>query len=680
MSGLKKFLKALGRNAREFGGLEPGSSFLWPRWLVLRAVGAVFVIIFAGILHEGGALIGPDGLLPAGRLMEVARSDYPGAMEAFFRTPSLLWISSSPWMVTTLQWTGLLAAVALLFNLWPRLSLAVCWVSLLSFARAWRVFSEPQVDWLMLEVALLSIPFAPAGLRPGLGADRPPSPLALFMMRWLLIRVMLGPGLAKFLSGEPRWRDFSALGYLYETAPCPTVLAYLDHHLPHAWHVVEWGLTFAAEIAAPLLAIVGGPRCRWIAFALWIALQAGIQLTCNFGWLNTASAGLGLLLLDDRMLARARDAVGMRWVPGLFAVPAVSGPIAPPAPRRFMLPLAAALWTHFTLTILVYLNPAFVPWVAHAFGSVNAYRLYSRFDAKHVVTEFIGSNDGGRTWRPYEFRFFPQRLDRMSPFVAPYFPRFEASLQILVATREEPSILYGVVAGHLLRRNPELMRLFREDPFRDRPPQMIRMPRYHYRFTDPATQKATGHYWRREYQGEYLPMLHLNEAGELVQVGSVLEETQVLAGYGNPEAQSRLGVWHAGGQEGLPRNPKLAATWFLRAAEQGFAEAQFNLAVVFTNGEGAPRDLATAALWCRRAAEQGFANAQFMLGIKLARGEGLPRDTAESLAWLQVAAWNGQEEAARRFALAQSGLDSATNAAVQRRAREIAAAIAGRKP
>ena len=91
---VKNVLQTLWRNARAFSGLEPGHSFLWPRWLMLRAAGAVFVVIFAGILHEGSALIGPEGLLPAGRLMEVARADYPGAVEAFFRTPSLFWVSS----------------------------------------------------------------------------------------------------------------------------------------------------------------------------------------------------------------------------------------------------------------------------------------------------------------------------------------------------------------------------------------------------------------------------------------------------------------------------------------------------------------------------------------------------------------------------------------------------------
>ena len=665
-------VKMVWENARAFAGLDAASTFLWPRWIVLRAVGLVFAVIFAGILHEGNALIGPDGLLPTGKLLEQARSEHPGWPEAILRTPTLFWLGGGPAMVPVLQWAGMFAAISLVFNFWPRLALFICWICLLSFARVWRVFSEPQVDWLMLEVALLSIPFAPAGLRPGLGADRPPSALTLFMMRWLLIRVMLGPGLAKFLSGESRWRDLSALGHLYETAPCPTVLAYFDHHLPAAWHAFEWGLTFAAEIGAPLLAIFGGNRCRWAALGLWFSLQTGIQLTCNFGWLNSASIGLGFLLLDDRMLAAARDRLQGRWIRRWFHVPAVSPPVAT---LWRPLPLAAALWTHFAFSLLVYASPAAVPWVVHAFGSVNSYRLYSRFDSAHIVTEFVGSNDGGRTWRPYEFRHFPQHLDRMSPFVAPHFPRFEASLQILVATREEPSAIYGVVAGHLLRKNPEVTRLFKDDPFADRPPRMIRMPKYQYRFTDLETLRATGNYWRRDYLGEYLPMLYLNEAGEISQIGSVLEETRLLAGFGNPEAQSRLGVWHAGGREGLVRDSAQAAKWFRKAAEQGLAEGQFNLAVLLTNGDGVSRNPTEAAAWCRRAAEQGFVDAQFMLGVKLARGEGLPRDTVESTAWLQVAAWNGHAEAARRLALSREALMPATEAAVQKRAKELADGI-----
>ena len=51
----------------------------------------------------------------------------------------------------------------------------------------------------------------------------------------------------------------------------------------------------------------------------------------------------------------------------------------------------------------------------------------------------------------------------------------------------------------------------------------------------------------------------------------------------------------------------MAITWFRRAAEQGFAEAQFNLGVMYANGHGVPQDDAMAVTWYRRAAEQGVA-------------------------------------------------------------------------
>ncbi|MEY4006157.1 MAG: hypothetical protein RLZZ221_2253, partial [Verrucomicrobiota bacterium] len=99
--------------------------------------------------------------------------------------------------------------------------------------------------------------------------------------------------------------------------------------------------------------------------------------------------------------------------------------------------------------------------------------------------------------------------------------------------------------------------------------------------------------------------------------------------------------------------------------------------VLLTNGDGVGRNLSEAAVWCRRAAEQGFADAQFMLGIKLARGEGLPRDTVESAAWLQVATWNGHAEAARRLSLSREAFMPATEAAVQKRAKELSDGIRG---
>ena len=686
-----RMLQAVWHPMRDFCGYGADATYLWPRWLVLRAVGLVYVIIFTGIIGEGAALVGPKGIAPMAGLMTQLRDAHDSLLVAIIKAPTLFWLNASPGMVVAIQWLGLAAAVALVLNLWPRLALFACWVSLLSFARGWVVFSEPQVDWLMLEVALLCIPFAPTGLRPGLGEKSPPRPIAVFMMRWLLFRVMFESGLAKLMSGDPHWRNFTAMDILYETAPCPTILGYLNHQMPHLWHVGEWGLTFAGEIFAPLAAMFLGRRGRWFAFWSWLALQAGIQLTCNFGWLNTASIGLGLLLFDDQMLAGAAKRLRLDWPARLLADRA-SKQIVPPraaAWRRYG--LATALWVHFYLSIIVFWDvtqiakPAVVEAVAtplkYAFdglGSVNAFKLYSRFDPFHCVAEFVGSNDGGQTWRAYEFRYFPQQLDRIPPFLAPRFPRFEATLQILVATRTEPTAFYGIVAGHLLAQNPEVLRLFANNPFPDRPPQMIRMPGYQYKFTDYATYKRTGHHWERTYLGEYMPMMFVSPKGEITQTFSELEQVTVKANYGNPAAQSYLGFLHVSGEEGVEKNAAEAVKWFRRAAEQGMAEAQFNLALILADGDGVPKDAVQAAHWCRLAAEQGFAPAQDRLGVMYIQGEGVARDEAAALAWFEVATRAGLTEAAGHRDYVKARAAAGTIMAAEQRVRAIEELIAGK--
>ena len=67
-----------------------------------------------------------------------------------------------------------------------------------------------------------------------------------------------------------------------------------------------------------------------------------------------------------------------------------------------------------------------------------------------------------------------------------------------------------------------------------------------------------------------------------------------------------------------------------QAADQGDAEAQYNLGVIYNNGEGVPKDDAEAVRWFQLAAEQGYAKAQFELGYKYRWGHGVPLDDAEA--------------------------------------------------
>ena len=65
--------------------------------------------------------------------------------------------------------------------------------------------------------------------------------------------------------------------------------------------------------------------------------------------------------------------------------------------------------------------------------------------------------------------------------------------------------------------------------------------------------------------------------------------------------------------EGVPEDDKEAVKWYRLAAEQGHAQAQYNLGLMYANGEGVPEDDKEAVKWYRLAAEQGHAQAQSTL-------------------------------------------------------------------
>ena len=55
--------------------------------------------------------------------------------------------------------------------------------------------------------------------------------------------------------------------------------------------------------------------------------------------------------------------------------------------------------------------------------------------------------------------------------------------------------------------------------------------------------------------------------------------------------------------------------WYRKSAEQGIADAQFNLGVMYDEGRGVTQDYNEAVKWYRKSAEQGLRDAQFNLGL-----------------------------------------------------------------
>ena len=92
-----------------------------------------------------------------------------------------------------------------------------------------------------------------------------------------------------------------------------------------------------------------------------------------------------------------------------------------------------------------------------------------------------------------------------------------------------------------------------------------------------------------------------------------------------------------------------------KAAANGDARAQFEIAAIYTEGRAVPEDLKAAAIWYERAASQGFAPAQYRLGNLYENGNGVEKDLAQARLWYQRAAEAGNRMAMHNLAALYAG-------------------------
>lgn len=148
-----------------------------------------------------------------------------------------------------------------------------------------------------------------------------------------------------------------------------------------------------------------------------------------------------------------------------------------------------------------------------------------------------------------------------------------------------------------------------------------------------------------------------------------LDDLLKAANLGYAPAQFHLGQLYASGESGVRKDPAAARRWTERAAEGGDRRAMHNLAMFLFEGSGGPADPAAAASWFRKAAELGFVDSQFNLGRTLEKGLGVAKDPAEAYRWYRIAARSGDQEARA----AAEALAPQLSAAERERGERIAA-------
>jgi hypothetical protein len=474
------------------------------RFVVLRLLAVVYFFAFFSLARQLEPLLGSHGLVPIGQFLAAKRGELGAA--AYWRIPSIFWLDSSDAALVGAAWLGVVLSAGALAGITSAPLQLALWVLYSSFVHVGQIFYGYGWELQLLETGLLAVflcPLRPAGPFPPSATPK----IVIWLLRWLIFRVMLGAALIK-LRNDPCWRDFTCLDYHFETQPNPGPLAWSLHHAPHFVHVAGVLFNYLVELVVPWFAF-GLRRWRHVAGVLLVALQVSLILSGNLSFLNWLTIIPALACFDDTFFLRfARG----EWPKKLHARFELLVPSR--AQTRASQGLAAVVGVLSVAPVLNLfscdqeMNGSFDP-----LALVNTYGAFGSVDRARYEVILEGSRELGAAadWREYELPCMPGSPQRRPCVVGPYQHRLDWQMWFVgngaargEAIENEPWLVHFV--WQLLEGESLPKRLLARDPFPGEPPRWIRAGIWHYRFTDSRADHA---WWARERIGEYLPPLSL---------------------------------------------------------------------------------------------------------------------------------------------------------------------------
>lgn len=464
----------------------------WPRELLLRGLGFVYLFAFLAQWDQALALFGHDGLTPADLYLERVQQAVGPGWSAWSKLPTIFWLDASDGALMAGAGLGVLLSAALLAGVRHALVPLLLWVLYLGFVGVGQLWMGYGWESLLLEAGFLAIFLCPWT------AWRPDSPepagtaVVLWLYRWLAFRLMLGAGLIK-IRGDECWRELSCLQWHFETQPNPHPLSILWHHLPAA--VLQGGVAFnhLVELVLPF-ALLGPRALRAVAVPLMVLFQGMLVLSGNLSFLNWLTAVLCLSALDDRIVARLT-----RRLP----------PRRPAAPSRLDLPRKIVV-----AALALFVGVQSIEPVANllsreqvmnrSYDPLRLVNTYGMFGSVHDtrLEVVIQGRQGDGPWLEYELPCKPGDPDRRPCFVTPYHLRLDWQLwfvQFGLDIDRHPWLVHLV--WKLLQGDPGVRTLLAQDPFDGAAPDEVRLAVFEYHFVSPGEPG----WWTRQEKGLLLP-------------------------------------------------------------------------------------------------------------------------------------------------------------------------------
>jgi predicted DCC family thiol-disulfide oxidoreductase YuxK len=477
-----------------FGKELRPAKFVVTAELAARLIGFTFLLAFWSYGTQVLGLNGSNGIQPAGEFLALAHQQLGAS--AYWRVPTLFWISHADTVLQYACWAGVAFGAIAVLGFALRSCLLVCFLLYLSVQTTAGVFMSFQWDLLLLEAGFVGA-LAVGGRAMG-----------VWLARLTVFRFMFMGGMVKILSGDPSWRDYSALDWHFFTQPLPNPLSWYLHNGPEWFRQGLTGGTLAVEIFLPFL-IFMPRRLRQIAAIAFIALELMIGLTGNYNFFNILTIVLCLFLFDDQALSRI-------FPKGLFS--RLNRRL--PSARRGLRPMLI----NFVCAVLMVCGGG-LTWaranqqpypelLAPLFGVIQSLRLVGGYGPFAVMTRqrdeiVIEGSADGEHWLAYELPYKPQALDQVPLQVAPHQPRVDWQLWFAALSDYRREGWFQAMMGHLMEGSDAVEALFSVNPFPDEPPIAMRAKMYRYRFTTPEERAQSGDWWVREYRGMYLPEVGL---------------------------------------------------------------------------------------------------------------------------------------------------------------------------
>jgi hypothetical protein len=458
----------------------------------------IYLVAFAVAVNQFRPLLGTRGLLPVPFFLQRA---------SFWDSPSLFFLHYSDRLAVALAWAGVALSLVAITGFSERfgtpVSMAVwglMWLFYISFVNVGQTWYSFGWETLLLETGFLAIFLGARNVAPPV--------IVIWMLRWVLFRLMFGAGLIK-LRGDPCWRDLTCLVYHYQSQPIPNPLSWYFNRLPLI--VNQAGVLFnhLAELVAPWGYLVPWRPVRYSAGVITILFQGVLILSGNLSWLNWLTIVIAISCFDDRALSRilpiGADPVEPLSTPHQFAVGALALTVLVLSvyPVRNMLSSKQAMNASF--------EPFHLVNTYGAFGSVSQ----QRFEV--ILEGTLGDPlSPAAVWKEYQFKAKPGDVARRPRLVAPYHLRLDWLMWFAGISRyyADPWIL--PLIGRLLQGDRPILSLMAGNPFPDRPPKWVRARLYEYQFATPEVRERTGNWWMRILYDEYIPPLSLTSPGFLV--------------------------------------------------------------------------------------------------------------------------------------------------------------------